>query len=213
MYFKSIVIKKRTLGLAALVVVGLGLIGLGWLNGQSKFLSRHVSAPADNNSSSLQVNNTGGFKTNSNDVGVAGNVNGSKPQQSNNEAVKDVLTDKNKKTSEFFVEYRLQREKMRGQRVELLREIINNQATSADSRQKAQDQLLVISSNINKETEVENLIRAKGFKDCVVFLQNQSVTVIVQSEEITSEDAARISDIVSRSTGISAQNVVTIPKP
>ena len=210
MYIKSIVIKRRTLGLAALAVLGLCLIGLGWYNSQTKYLSKHVDVPVDKNNSSLQVSNSNGLKVNSGSVNTA---NEPKAQQNTNEVTKDSSTEKNKKTSEFFVEYRLQREKMRGQRVEILREIINNQASSADTRQKAQDQLLVISSNINKETEVENLIRAKGFKDCVVFLQNQAVTVIVQAEKVSPDEATKISDLVSRSTGISLQNVVTIPKP
>ena len=208
MYIKSIVIKRRTLGLAALAVLGLSLIGLGWYNSQDKYLSKQVNNPAvEENNSTLQVNNPSAKDPSS------VSTSNEQVQQNTSEITKESSTEKNKKTSEFFVEYRLQREKMRGQRVELLREIINNQSSSADSRQKAQDQLLVISSNINKETEVENLIRAKGFKDCVVFLQNQSVTVIVQAEKISQDEATKISDIVTRSTGIALQNVVIIAKP
>ena len=202
------------MGLAALAVLGVCLIGLGWYTGQTRYLSKNANAPVDKNNSTLQVNNANGLRVNSGAVNpkTVNQANEPNLQQPNNDMVKDNTIEKPKKTSEFFVEYRLQREKMRGQRVEILREIINNQASSADSRQKAQEQLLVISSNINKETEVENLIRAKGFKDCVVFVQNQAVTVIVQAEKISSEEATRIADIVSRSTGISLQNVVTIPK-
>ena len=209
MFIKSIVIKRRTLGLAALAVLGICLIGLGWYSGQTRQLSKQVNVPLDKNNSTLQVNNSNGLKENSSSSSTANEPNA---QQKTDEVTKDIADEKPKKAPEYFVENRLQREKMRGQRVELLREIINNPSSAADTRQKAQDQLLVISSNINKETEAENLIRAKGFKDCAVFLQNQSVTVIVQAEKISPEEAAKISDIVARSTGISLQNIVIIPK-
>ncbi|WP_066637584.1 SpoIIIAH-like family protein [Desulfolucanica intricata] len=192
MHIKSIVIRKRTLGLIALTILGLGLISVGLYGSEFKQWILQVSGIEYSDNMNIKVNNPEGLKI---------DVNESKK------------TEKEQTTAEFFVDYRLQRERMRGQQVELLREIINNPESSAETRQKAQNQLLIISQNINKEMEVENLIRAKGFKDSVVVIKEQSVTVIVQSPNLSSEEAARISDLVSRSTGVSLQNVVIIPKP
>jgi len=118
-----------------------------------------------------------------------------------------------KKSAEFFIEYRLERERTRGQQVEWLREIINNENADAETRKKAQEQLYTISQNIGKEMEIENLIRAKGFQDAVVLLQDKVVTVVVRSKELATDDVAKIADLVSRNTGISLQNIVIIPKP
>ncbi len=112
----------------------------------------------------------------------------------------------------FFIEYRLERERTRGQQVELLREIINDPNTDAETRQKAQEDLYTITHNIGKEMEIENLIRAKGFRDAVVLTKEQGATVVVQAESLTTEQAARIAEIVSRNTGISLNNIVIIPR-
>ncbi|MTI79973.1 MAG: SpoIIIAH-like family protein [Firmicutes bacterium] len=113
----------------------------------------------------------------------------------------------------FFIEYRLERERTRGQQVEWLREIINNPNAEGETRKKAQEKLYVITQNIGKEMEMESLIRAKGFKDAVVLLQDKVATVVVQVDNLTTEQAAKIADLVSRNTGIPMSNIVIIPKP
>jgi stage III sporulation protein AH len=118
-----------------------------------------------------------------------------------------------KNSAEFFIEYRLERERTRGQQVEWLREIINNENADAETRKKAQEQLYTISQNIGREMEIENLIRAKGYNDAVVLLQDKVVTVVVRSKELATDDVAKIAELVSRNTGISLQNIVIIPKP
>ncbi|OPZ72587.1 MAG: Stage III sporulation protein AH [Firmicutes bacterium ADurb.Bin456] len=113
---------------------------------------------------------------------------------------------------DFFVDYRLERSRMRGQRVEWLREVINNINSSDDTRQKAQDHLMAISRSMEKETELENLIRAKGFKDAAVLVDDRSVTAIIESNRLTAEELSSIAGLVSRSTGVEPQNVVVIPR-
>lgn len=125
------------------------------------------------------------------------------------------LSEKAKQESDvtaFFVEYRMERERSRGQQVEWLRETINNPSTDTTTRQKAQEQLLTISGNMARESEVESLIRAKGYEDAAVCIDRKGVTVIVQSAELSQEDASRISDLVSRGTGVGEQGIIIIPK-
>lgn len=112
----------------------------------------------------------------------------------------------------FFVEYRLDRERTRGEQLALLKEIVDNAATGGETRQRAQDRLLTISQNMAREMEVENLIRAKGYADAAVCLENGGATVIVEAKQISSTGAARIADLVARNTGVSAQNIVIIPR-
>lgn len=129
-------------------------------------------------------------------------------QDSNREDVDDVMQE----GSGFFVEYRLERERSRGQQIEIAREIINNANADPEVRKKAQEQMYQISNALQKELEVESLIRAKGYKDSVVFLEGNTATVVIQAKDLTQEDAMKITDLVSRSTQVSAQNVVIIPK-
>lgn len=115
-------------------------------------------------------------------------------------------------SSDFFVEYRLERDRTRGQRIEWLREVINNENSAGETRQKAQEHLLDISSEMEKEIELENLLRAKGFKDAAVIADERAVTVIVTSDKLSVSESAEINSLVSRSTGVDAQNIIIIPK-
>lgn len=123
------------------------------------------------------------------------------------------VQDSSRDGAAFFVEYRLDRERTRGQQVELLREIINSPSSAAETRKVAQERMLTISQNMAREMEVENLIRAKGFKDAAVCLDERGATVVVQAAGISPEEATRIADLVSRGTGVAEQNIVIIPKP
>jgi stage III sporulation protein AH len=62
--------------------------------------------------------------------------------------------------------------------------------------------------------ELENLIRARGFQDAAVFLDNESVTVVVQPGEKMTADAENdaIAELVSKSTGVAENNVIIITK-
>lgn len=54
---------------------------------------------------------------------------------------------------------------------------------------------------------IENLIKAKGFQDAVVMIDNGIVNVIVQTDKLSEEEVAQIVDIVSRQTGVSLDNI------
>ena len=60
-----------------------------------------------------------------------------------------------------------------------------------------------------RESEIENLITAKGYTDCVAFIGDNSVSVVVASPrgELTPEDVARVTDIVCGQTEVGAANV------
>lgn len=112
----------------------------------------------------------------------------------------------------FFVEYRLERERARGRTVEWIREIIDNPNSSEEVLKKAQERLLLLDYNLNKEIELENLIRASGYDDAAVLVEENSVTVVVRAESLTPEEMTRISEMVSRGTGVAAQNIVVVAK-
>lgn len=190
----SVIVKKRTLMLVVLSVMGLALLVLGWrgdlMEKKNDIPGLQVSRPA-----------TGGVSFESTGQPLFGE---NKTSEIKAKAVRD--------GSDFFVEYRLDRERTRGQRVEWLREVINNANSAVETRQKAQEHLMAISRSMEKEVELESLIRAKGFKDAAVLVDDRTVTVVIAATGLSNEEAQRITDLVARGTGVEAQNVVIIPK-
>jgi len=118
---------------------------------------------------------------------------------------------------DFFIEYRLDRERTRGRQIELLREIINSPLANEQTRKKAQEEILAISDKLSKEKELEHLIRAKGYQEATICIAEKGVTVIVQpvqneSNKITPEEMTKICEVISWGTGFGEQNIIVISK-
>ena len=71
--------------------------------------------------------------------------------------------------------------------------IISDKNSDQDTISDAQDQKLALVAAMEKEVTIEGLVKAKGFKDCVVTIQKGTVNVVVDNdEELTQEQAAQI---------------------
>ncbi|KAB3527572.1 SpoIIIAH-like family protein [Alkaliphilus serpentinus] len=127
--------------------------------------------------------------------------------------ITDILTNKEMmSSSSYFIEGRLERDKRRSEMMSYLNDIIDNQYTSEDLRNQAQGMKLVVLSNTEMEMLIENMIIAKGFNDVIVYLGDDSINVIVQSEGLNEIDVAKIVDIITRETDIPMDNITIMEK-
>ncbi len=116
------------------------------------------------------------------------------------------------KTDDFFLEYRIERERTRSEQVEILREIVNNENSSEQMRYEAQQKLMYIAEALEKESKVENALIAKGFSEAVAVMEQRSVMVIVSSDGLRQEEIAQVGDVVVKMTGCKLEDVVIVPK-
>lgn len=116
------------------------------------------------------------------------------------------------KREDFFAEYRMERERTRSQQIELLREIVNNQQSSGETRKEAQKKIIDLTNLMKKELEAEKLIIARGYKDAIVLIQPATVSVVVAGSKLTNDDNARIAEIVARATGAKTTAIAIMAK-
>ena len=64
-----------------------------------------------------------------------------------------------------------------------------------------------IAKNIEQESNIENLIKAKGFAECLAFIQNGECSVVVSSTGLLDNEAITIKDIVAGQSGISYDKI------
>lgn len=110
--------------------------------------------------------------------------------------------------SDYYTEHRLERDRVRSQVMDTLREIIHNPNSDEDNRKEAHSQLLMLSQQMAKEIELEGLIKAKNFPDALVYLHSDAVHILVKAPEITAAQAAQIGDIVATATGLSREKII-----
>lgn len=113
---------------------------------------------------------------------------------------------------DFFIEYRLERDKLRSERSDLLRESIKNAKTD-DSRNQAQDIILKMITEKQKETEMESLIKSRGFADALVFIRENSVSAIIKTTSLSKEEVIQVADVISRVSGVKAEDISISAKP
>lgn len=106
-----------------------------------------------------------------------------------------------------FAQARMNKESARSKSMEMLKDMLENGNVDAEGKKKAQDDILLLASLTDKEAACENLIKAKGFEECVVFVNGETVSVTVKSAGLSGSDVAKIQEIVSSQTGILIKNI------
>ena len=114
--------------------------------------------------------------------------------------------------TKYFEETRLSRQKSRDEALDVLQKSLKNAKISDEEKAQATEKLSGIIQNITTETDVENLVKAKGFTDCVAFITNDKISVAVQSSNgnLSKQNVAQIRDIVLSKTAIDSKNIVVI---
>ena len=108
-----------------------------------------------------------------------------------------------------FVEYRIERERIRSQKLDLLQAMRADGDLDSGRRQQLQGELIQAVNDIAKETELENLLRVNGFLDAVVLIENDTATVVVPVT-LSRMEAEMIGELVHRLTNIRFDRITII---
>ena len=119
----------------------------------------------------------------------------------------DILSGNAELSSEFFSEYRLNRDKVRSQNLEALQNITNDTSLDKEIIKESVEESVSISKLSETELVVENLIKAKGFDDAIVIIHAGYANVIVDAASLSPSDAAQIQNIVNKECNIAISKV------
>lgn len=108
---------------------------------------------------------------------------------------------------DYFNSFRAKRSEVRAQEIEFLRSIINSENADPESLKDAQDRLMELVGNMEKEFTIESRIRGKGFLDAAATLKKDDASIVIGGTALTDEEVARILDIVISETGLPAAKI------
>jgi len=143
------------------------------------------------------------------DLLPSGNLRTEQPSDDSTETIVDddpVEWDVNNR-DEYFIEYRLERERVRSKELDILMQMINNPNVTPSSKTEAEAKLLELQGIMELELQVEGAVKAQGFANAVLIMQQGGALVIVDAEELTSQQILLIAQITSQSTGLRASQV------
>ena len=114
--------------------------------------------------------------------------------------------------SEYFAEARLTRQISRDEALELLQTAASSEAASQETIDSAMNAISQMAACTMQEAQIENLLLAKEFEDCVVYIGSGSVTVAVPApmEGLSEEAVARITDVICSETDYDATQLSII---
>ena len=203
------IIKKNQL---TILVISLMLVTAGYLNyneniqtsteiadiGDATLVSSNLS-----NSIINQVNETIENEAISNTINneneVASSVSTNEESVQTNSEVSD--------TKEYFNSSRLERDTMYSQMLESYQKILDSTTTSEKQKSSAQEEIDKINKTKNAIMISENLIKTKGFEDVIIFQNDDSISLVIDKDELNKEDIAQVQSIIAREMGAKIEDI------
>ena len=109
---------------------------------------------------------------------------------------------------DYFATARLSRKQARDNAISLLKEAEVDENAGEETKDEASESLQVLAAYTVAEAQVENLVTAKGYADCVAFMGDESVSVVISDPDgLDAADVARIKDIVISETDYTADQI------
>ena len=115
------------------------------------------------------------------------------------------------KISDYFTQARLDKKNSHDEAAEDINKLLSSSEMTGDQKASATTQALKITEMNEQETSIENQVKAKGFEDCVAYVEADRVNVTVKAPDMNAQQAAQIKDIIIGTTGMSASNIVITP--
>lgn len=198
-------------------VIALVLVTTGYLSYNPEATKDVVSTTLDNStlanigdatlvSSSaivdkIQTNNENTVETEATNQ-ITNNIN---QNEITNNSIETSVTTSGK--DDYFTNSKIERDKMYSQMLESYQKMMTNTNISEEQKSIATNEINKINTTKNAIMIAENLIKTKGLEDVVIFVNIDSVSVIIKAEELTQEQIAQIQNIVTRELNTDISNI------
>lgn len=159
---------------------------------------------------SMGQNSQSNEKNNDEHLGDATLVSNNELINEENSQIKETVS--TTKEDGYFQESKLSRETMYSQTLETYQGILNNSNVSEEQKAIVTQEITKLNKEKNAIMICENLISTKGFSNCVIFVNVESISVIVEADELKTDEIAQIQNIVSREMEAKVENIHIMTK-
>ncbi len=112
----------------------------------------------------------------------------------------------------YFTSTAISRQQSRDEAIDVLKLVVENEEASETAKKEANEKISQIALDIQNEANIETLVKAKGFEECVAIISDGSASVVVKAETLQANEVAQIFAIVYETTGISPENISVVNK-
>lgn len=115
-------------------------------------------------------------------------------------------------SDDYFSAAVIDRESARDEALEVLQNVVDDASSLDSAKEQALKDIAAMAKVIENESNIETLIKAKGFEDCVAVINGEKASVIVKSDGLRPNDLSQILEIVYLQAGILPENVTVMEK-
>ena len=169
--------------------------------------SNNVAVTDDNPEIAAAESTTSGSTSSEKNEDITTNFN---KAEADSDAGAAVFVNSSTDTS-YFVQAKLDREQSRAKQKDMLNEMLNNEKATSEQKNEATTAMLQIQKRIEKENAAEDMLKAKGFSEVYVRMDDDTVDVVVDKEKLTDAEIAQIEDTIKRKTGLPADKIRITP--
>lgn len=174
--------------------------------GDAKLVNGNAVEQTNTNSESMATNNDKSDEDkNTNDKNVNSEI--SNKEIEDDKITNETVTTNTKSIDEYFSSSKLTRDTMYSQMIETYEKILENQNIASDQKTIAQTEIKNINDCKNKIMICENLIKTKGINDSVIFINGDSISVVVRAEKLEKDQIAQIQNIIAREMQSEISNI------
>lgn len=210
------IVKKNQL---TILVLALMLVTAGYLNYNSnqtvttegKIASIGDATLVSSNVVETKENNTVQNNTTENNIAETNTTNNTASENKMNNTV-TTNTEASESSKDYYTSSRLERENMYSEMLESYQKILDSSNTTSKQKEAAQEEIKKINDIKNAIMISENLIKTKGFEDCLVYSNDDSINVIIKKEKLSKEDTAQIQSIIAREMNAKIANIHIMTK-
>lgn len=114
--------------------------------------------------------------------------------------------------NDYFTAMSLNRQQARDEAMEVLLSVAESQTALDEAKEAALHDINKLAADMEKETNIETMILAKGFAQCIAVISNDNCNVIVESDGLQPGEVAQITEIVYEQAGIQPTNLKIVEK-
>lgn len=125
----------------------------------------------------------------------------------NTNTTTETSTTAENKNGDYFAKSKLERDTMYSQMLETYEKVLNSTNSLETQKQSATQEITKINETKNSIMVSENLLQTKGFENSVIFVNGDSISVIIGASELKKEEVAQIQNIIAREMKASIENI------
>ncbi len=112
----------------------------------------------------------------------------------------------------YFATTVLSRQKARDEALQVLQTVVESKEAMDETKSQAFADISQIAKDIESEANIETLVEAKGFSDCVAVVNGSTVNIVVKTDGLLASDVAQINEIVYEQAGVLPVNVKIVER-